>query len=626
MAITDNDNITVNQVPTPAPKDAQIHQPATAESKGSPWSFHRQGGMFAAPIGSGLGSESLTKLADALTEIYRSANHGVAITLLVLDNSTHRALAFSSIVVCMREKDVVNSPVGYHTLVIEATGDRIEPRFEQHQGNQVEILMTTDAAYDQVLQDLVKQKVSAAFPNTKVLPVDGSVVPRDFNVESKEAVHALALNAGLAIGTELATKAPGFEDLNLGTAQRDSNLTINVAFSHNQISNAVGAPVRADVLISLNSQQQQNNQNQLNRSINSGDRTVKISEAAGFIDMIWAPVSNQSFSPYQMQQPQQTQKYAARLVLTSLESNFAMTPAAVLMTLLSAMAVREDNNWIQAFLPSPTSNKEIDLYDIGALAIEANFNNDPSGFGARVDTKTETFTLDSLGKLVAALIQPGLVISLDVPVFAPETWSTSIFSAAAVANNQAAYDIIYNAANKLTNGGFGRRFPHGTPMFTDTDNRVHLGYYKDKNGDKRDIRDIGYTAVANYAGDRNPQTIRDWSDTWYRQQYPLAQRLSARKRMISAITRESAEFTGFADRITFTDVMLVALSEGAREAGLAVRVATPLNSADFNNERQAASFIQSALMTPAQSFAHNNPMFNPNMGGNMFGNTGRFNY
>ena len=575
------------------------------------WSWHNQGGPMGAPIGVGLGSGYLQKLIEALKDIYKDANSGMEVTLLVLDNAAIPALAFSAIVVCLRLKNEPRAGVAFHVLIVEATGNDIEPIFEQIHGNQVEIIRPASLAYDDDLIRIVNAKVSEAFPTGPYHPVDCTVVPKTFNPEDRGLVHRLALSSGLAAGTELVIKTPGFNDVNIGTMQRDNSLCINLAFNRTQIENSVADPVRSDVLIGLVSQQAGS---QKVTSVNRAGRTARISDLSGFVDLVWSPVAGAEFNPYQQIQPTQTQKWAARLVVTSLASNYAMTPSSVLLAILTSLAVRDDNNWIQAFRPSVVSSKELDLHDIGALGIEANLLNDPSGLGAPIATGSDTFRLEDLGRLVAATVRPGLMISLDVPHAGPETWGLSMFSAAD-GGNQGALELIYRAANELTNGNFQKYFQVNQQMFADSGNQVHLGYYYDKDGLRRDIRDIDYLAVANYAGTRNPQVIRDWSDTITHTPTPLALRMSERKKIIMGITRETAVFTGFATRVTFTADFLQALMQGARDAGFVTRVSTPLNSSEFNNQRMGAGYVGATLLANGQSFAQASQFYGNNNAG-----------
>lgn len=603
MAINEQENKTltrnkpVEQMTAAAQGQAA---PAAAQqpAKGSLFSFH--GGSFlGAPISRGLGSEYLTKLTEALAEVFKTADPSVEITQLPIDNVNDPALAFSVDVVALRYKSAPNA-VAFHILVVEATGEKPTPIQDNIQNTPVEILRLTNDAFDTELLSKCRLRVMNAFPKAeKILFVDGCVVPRSFNPEDKHKIHQLALNAGLACSTELDLNTDGFQDINLSNAKNDTNLIINVTFGAQQMEDAVGMPMRSDVMLNFNSQRQQ--QNSRYGSLNSGDREARIAEAAGFMDVLWAPVAPQLMNAWIPQQNVATQKYASRLVLTNLASNFAQTPSAVLLNLAIAGAMREDNNWVQAFRPVQTSANEVDFRDIGALNIEANVQNDPSGIGQRINVKAENFTLTNLGEYIGALFQPGLMIALDVPECGPQTWYMNMFRLAAQGEKQA-IAMVTNAANNLTNGNFSKYFKENDAMFIDTNNRIHLGYWTDRNGQRRDIRDFDLVAISNLC-ERNPQVIRDWSDTWTRSQFPLELRLSARKKMIYAMSGETAEFTGFAQRVTFSAKFMDALIAGVAEAGLHPRISTPLSSADFNNQRGVASFASAGLGHGVNGFA-----------------------
>lgn len=558
-------------------------------------------GLFAAPISRGLGSEIMTKLHTALVEIYKEANPEAEITIIPIDNVNEPALAFSVLVVCMRYKSEPDR-VAFHTLILEATGDKIQSVFENNGSKQIEITRVTGDANDQVLMAKVYEKVRIAFPNAAaIIETDACVIPRQFNPEDKTKVHLLALNAGLADGTFLEVTRKDFEDLNLASARDESQLVVNIQFNNNQMEDAVGEPMRSDFLINFSSQR---NATQANKSINSGDRQVALTEISGFFDTVWAPVAQGPlFQPqWNPQMPMPTQKYAARAVITNLASNFSFTPSGILLALATAATLRDDNNWVQAFRPHHVSATEIDMRDIGALNIEANLSNEPN-FGTRIDTKSENFRLEDLGSLIAAMFQPGMILSLDVPEVGAQTWYLSMFLAAS-SGSQDALSAIYHHANVLTNGAFEQYFPQGKPMFVDVGNRVHLGHWVDRSGVRRDIRDIDTIAVANMLGERSPEKLRAWSDTWTRLDYSLTERMHERKKLIMGLTNETAEFTGFAQRVTFSAEFVDALTRGCRDAGLGVRIQTPLSSADFNNTRGVATFAGQALLTGGKSFLH----------------------
>lgn len=617
MALQDTNQTSAAPVTQQAPQQA-AQQPQAAGNNGR-WSFHGAG-LLAAPISRGVGSEFYGTLKNNLTEIFKGTNDGYEVALIDLDNVNEPALNFSAIIVAMRKSKQADAAVAYHLLILEATGDRIVPIFDTIGNQQVEIYRVPGDAMDDVLVSMAQAKVRKAFPVGPWFFTDGTVVPEGFDPKDKFAVHRLALNAGLAVGTEIETHTAGFSDMNLAGISNDSTLNITIGFNRQQIADAVGAPMRSDLLLSFASKK--NSGNQRNASVNSGDKEVKISELSGFIDLVWDPVAPAgSMNAYIPQQNVQTQKYAARVVITNLASNYSYTPGSTLLGIASVLSLRDDNNWIQGFRSTASAGNEIDMGDIGALNIEANLLNDPSGYGIRVDTKTDSFRLEDLGQYVAATVRPGLIVSLDCPVVGPQSWYTAVYPAAANGSNPA-YQIIYDAAMTLTNGNFQKYFPVGSLMFTDIGNRVHMGTWVDRSGNKRDIRDIDHLAVCNLVGERNPQLIREFSDTFLNTRIPLPMRLSARKKMIIGLTNETATITGYADRVTFTAAFLDALSKGIKDTGLGVRVNTPLTGSDFNNQRGVASFAGSALLVPGQSFmsagntAYMNNFVQPGMYGN----------
>jgi len=586
------------------------------------WNFGS--GLFAAPIARGVGSEYYSKLKTALFEIYKQTDPQVEIQLLDLDNVNEPSLVFSAMIVATRNKQRMETGVAFHILLLEATGEKVPPYFENINGSQVEVYRVPSDAFDKELIDRAVIAVQKAYPNTRAFMVDGTVVPAGFNPDNKFAVHSLALNAGLATNTELVVQSRDFEDMNLARRQQDNSLNINISFNRQQIENAVGDPMRSDVMIAFNSNRGQNQRN--NQMVNSGDREIQISRISGFVDLLRVPPPNMPSNNmygnyYQPQQQGPKQIFAPRLVITNLESTVSYTPASVLLSLATALSLNDNFNWMQAFRPQPTGRNEIDLTDIGALNIDANTMNEQSGFGTRIDTKDNSFQLENLGQLISMMIQPGLIVSLDCPEFGPQSWYLSVFALAANGNVQA-YEAIFASVDALTNGNFSKNFPKGQPMFVDSHNRVHLGTWVDRSGNKRDIRDIDHLAVCNLVGERDAPVIRDWSNTFLNMQQPLLQRLATRKKLIMGLTGDTAVFTGFAQRVTFSQQFLQALQKAIAMCGTTVNVTTPLNSSAFNDQRGVATFANSAMVMPGQQGftqqagfrSFSNPAFMGNMG------------
>ena len=353
---------------------------------------------------------------------------------------------------------------------------------------------------------------------------------------------------------------------------------------------------------------------------NQLDRQTRVSVVNGFMDLIWDPIVQNNVgyvNPYQ--QTVATQKYLPRFIITQLDPVRLLTLPAQLLALVSAVLMREDNTWVGAFRPRITSGKDVDLHDIGGVGIEANMENNSNGIGTKINTKADSFRPEMLGQLIGMTMKPGLVLSMDIPECGAQTWYSEVFQAAA-GGSQKAITAIIEAADILTGGRFKPIF--NGRIFIDDVNKIHLGYYTDKNGVRRDIRDIDYLAVANTVGEKNPTVIRDWSDSFLRTQIPLAQRLMVRKKIIDGILTAPV-FTGFARRVTFDHTFIDALVTAVRDTGLHIR--NTGNFLDTGYERATGGFFNNAIMGGNTSGLFNRDMgYFANTNNGMFGGFSRW--
>ena len=562
------------------------------------FSFRSMGNMTRTPMGRTPASEVLSKLVKALSAVYEEgADKSFEVACIPVDMNSTTSLGVSALVVALRDKQDMSLGVAFHTLIVEASVEPVAPRFEVINGVNTEIVRSVGEAYDKIMISEISGVIAKAYPSSQQHPASACVVPRDFNINDQTAVYTLAANALFAASSELETSGPNFIDLNLANADRDSNLQVRVAFGNTQINNAVQQPVRNDVAIDFTAAPNNQNQNAQQLSV---ERVSGISRLGGFIDLVWDPVQ-MAQAPIWGQAVQQNnyQRYSARFVATSLESQSVLTIPAQLLALIPALSLLENNQWVQAFRQN-SFNAEADMHDIGAVGIEANFDGNPNGIGTRIDTKADSFRPEHLYKLISAVFRQGLHISLDVAECGPDTWFNDVFAAAAEGNPRANQAII-DAAQTLTNGNFLKYFPGG-PVAKDDNNRIQLGHYGDRNGVRRDIRDIDYLAILNLVGEKDMEVVQKWSDSFLLVNRPLPLRLADRKRIITGIFSDVV-FTGFARRVTFEPSFIEALAKGAADAGMVIRPVT--SYADMGNyERAVAGFNGAALMNSGGVFSH----------------------
>ena len=619
MSVTDN-NVNENATQMAAAfantqRPQQPQQPQETTRPSTPFSFRNLGNLSRSPMGRTPASEVLSKLHKALTDIYATASDSKAfeITLIPIDLNQTTELSVSVLVVALRSVANKNLGVAYHTLIVEGSIEQPAPRFEIINGINTEIIKTVGDANDPVLRAVVANYIQRNFSQSNMHYADACVVPREFNVNDPQMVHSLAANALFATNSELEVAQKDFADLNLMNAQQDSNLTVRTTFGNPQILNAVGQPVRSDIQIEFAAAPITNQQQRQQQSV---ERVSNIARISGFMDLMWFPAEVMQNAYYQ--QPQNNfQRYAARFVVTALESTQLLTVSAQLLALVPALSLREGNKWVQAFRRQSFSNA-VDMHDIGAVGIEVNFENNANGVGSRIDTKAESFKPEHYHKLVSAVVRQGLMLSLDIPECGPDTWYNGIFGAVAQ-GQQNAISAVIKAANTLTNNAFSRHFPVGAKICDDELNRIHLGSYSDGSGVRKDIRDIDYLAVMNLVGEKDPQVIKDWSDSYLKTNYPLDLRLAGRKRIISGVFSDVV-FTGFATRVTFSPEFTNALTKGCQECGLMLKnIDSYADTGSF--ERATPSFGAASLMSADPS-----GLYRSGYGGGQVGNQqqGRF--
>ena len=550
-----------------------------------------------APLAGTPDAEAMKAFTDAVKLLIGNAHESYDLQMVNVSKTENTNLFCSAIVLVVRHKQAPNAALAFHTMLIGDTAGEL-PRIQVNiNGKTVEQQWVIGDAYDNEFKAVVAGVVARQFPNTNpanMFDAEGQVVPVGYDFKDLSLVRMTLANALRAAGTVLNSNASNFKDYSLEGSAAGLNSVATLSFNQNQQANAVGEPVRTDVYISyteVRGTPAQGKQPGERVSLNSGERQEQVFGIGGFMDLLWDPANPQfGQNPYQpvmqnfQQQPQSTHLYTPRFVITKLDAKLLNTLPGQMLGLVTALTLRNGGNWIGAFR-RPHSN-EFDLKDIGAIGIEANLDKNPSGFGSRIDTRSESFTAQQLAALVQAFIRPNLAISMDVAECGPETWLTSVFLAAARGSADA-NEAILSAATLLTNG----KFNYSGPAVFAENNRIHMGYYVDKNGVKRDIRDVDYLAIANMFGETDPVQIRDWSDTFTRTDYHLDLRMAARRRILESAVGGSVFYTGFAERVTFAGPFLDALEKAVVATGLTIRPVTPFQDMTGPN-RVAASWMQ----------------------------------
>lgn len=527
-------------------------------------------------------AETLSKLSKAIGDVTKNLpSKNFEYTILPIDHRNTSNLMASVIVLAMRFVNQPSFGVAYHSLILAAASETIQPRYENIGGSNVEIQRVIGDAFDRGTMETIANTVQMQFPDTPLLPASACVVPADFKVDDVDgAVWVLVANAVTAAQTELEANQEYQPDIDISKASADASLQVRASFGNPQRADALGSPVRSDVVIVFTAGNQTQQQNQQNM-----ERVTELSALTGFVDLQYAPLAPQQ-NMYQMyQQPNQatmSQMYAPRFVMTQMFLPKMTTIPMQLVALVTAATLLDAELWAQTFKPTPFIDGRQNLHDIGAVGLECPLAFE-QGTGKPiykpVDTTLASFTgqPEVFGQLIrAAIREKSLSFALDVPECGDSTWYNGVFAAAAEGSLRAT-QMILAAAEYMTGGHFSRFFNMTDPnarVAISENNRIHLGYYTGQDGVRRDIRDIDYLAVLNRLGDE-PMAVRKWSDSFVAYDTRRIElRLEDRKKIIQGICAD-AVFTGFARRVVFTADFMKALLAACQAAGFSPRPITP---------------------------------------------------
>jgi len=549
----------------------------------------------------GSGGEMYEKLFEKIQAKVKFLNEEVkteekyaAIKLL----KQNAGLNYSGIVVTESAGNITSA----HVLMIEKTGEYPEKLTENIAGVRYEITRTPADAMDEKYISQATIAVAEALkidPNSIVI-TDGTLVPNEFDVTSDVQVSELINNTFNAIHSENAIRVSDYKGMNIAqllNANRNGKFFINLYFNSDEANffDQTGLPVRQDICISLSYKV---GANQNNKSINQGFDSYDIVKTYGYVDFEFV-------GPSIVNNMMTSQKFVPNFIITHIESQVAPTPDILMLGVASVLAVNDDLNWMQAFRSTPGKKNEVDYNDIGALNIEANLENNPTGFGKKYDTKAKTFTVAELNKYIQSLVRPNLLVSIDIPKAGPETWYTSVFQYIKFRNDKNGFERVANSIATMTNGVY----QHGNiPMFADVSNKIHGGFYKSKDGYK-DVRHLSsYLSVANYISDTNQQPIliSQYTNTLYNSSIPAELRAAERRKFVDEMSNKTAVYKQFYDRLTFNAHFLVNMVNSLKASGFNPIFSNMGAVNDMFVRRSSVDFTNAMLGADARIMGQNN--------------------
>lgn len=495
----------------------------------------------------GTGGDAYEKIFLKIAENIKKINDekkdsGKLFAVKMLKNNT--GMNYSAIVIVRQLGGVTAA----HTMMIEKTGAYPNRLTETIGGVQYDLVRTPAEAMDEDFARQIQNTVSAAtgIPADAVCLVDSVLVPNEFDAENENAVIGLLSNSLNAVYVETEHLVNDFRGKNITeliSDMRNGKFYVSLAFNSDDASyfDSTGMPIRQDVCVSLS---YRTNSQPNRRSVNQGEDQVEICRTYGYMDFEFVPSR-----PMNGMVP--TQKFVSNFIITDVDSpTLALTPDILMLGVASVASLNQDMAWTQAFRPTPARKNEIDFNDIGALNIEGNLTNDPTGYGRKYDTKSKTVQAGELITFLTAMCHPDMMVSIDLPKAGPKTWATSVFQYIHFLNAEKAYQRMNDFLINATNGSY---MPPAAPMFLTVSNKIHGGFYKTKDG-VRDIRHLSsYLAFANFVAETSqaPAMLTQYTNSLYMAGTPSDLRASQRRKFIDDMSGQTAVYKQMYDRVTF---------------------------------------------------------------------------
>lgn len=541
------------------------------------------------------GSEYTSRLKEAIAAEFLVGYPEIKREILVLDKEVYKGIKFSCLVLTGEVPERTDIGKVFHVLLLAATGE-VKNEFKNIGNRTIEVQLFPGDGLDAYLTNFIIKELEKSFSGN-IYNADGQVVPADFNVSDKEMVRSLSVNCLRAIFAEINTLMPNYQTLNLMNVSKDSNLVIDISTGDSKVVDAAGYPVRSSFKIDFSAISKQANTS--SGSIHSEpNQRQNITSMCGFLDLVFSPEDPSMllvnpFTQNNPQGPKATKRYAPRAILTMFDAETVLL-SHVLLSVYSTLALQHQKNWVQLLRRKVPTGRTPVYDDIGYLNIEANMENNESGYGNNIDTSN--FDLNTLGQFANALIQDNLMLSIDCPNATSETYYTRVFQLAAMGNPNA-HEAIWEVANQMTDGILSQYFPKTSPIVNSDFNKVLLGRWTDLDGNVRDIREIDTITVANMVGKSHPEMIIDWFNLNIPGFYSSEdERLEKMKSMINFILEGAAIFDGTALRVNFSSEFLMAFIRSITECGVSIsNVITPINTNEMSSRRSVFNVDNSAF-------------------------------
>jgi len=561
-----------------------------------------------------LGSEYITSIIEGMKVVFDSQAASLRPKINIIEKESFQ-IAHSCIIISASN----GNDVTYFTTILEATGEK--PKTASEVFKEIQMVMnpmgnkdytpdlwTTDDDFDGELEDIIVSVLKQEYGAGKdFISVDGLVIPH-IHSDNKIIGARVGAIAFKAVHIELKLMESDL-DLNIQKAinelGRGARMEIEANLLKQTSTNDVDMPVRTDWQV----------QTVLTKNVQGvqsphakGGKKV-ITKSSGFVDTIAQIIKVPNPGGFGVTE---MTRFHPMIIIDSVAGQ-EPTYGYTLLSIIASLAMIDESVLMKTLLPKDKS----DMNDVGYLNLLANVTNEQSGQVTPIDFTSGALSLEESVAMLKQMYTLRPLLYMDIETFGPQTHYTSIISAAATGNLEAASALIESAV-KLTGGIFPADFKPAN-VFRHDGVVVPLGTWSDNNGD-RDIRDIDAAFIMKHTGDVN--LVQRWILSQFSANVGNIDSYSTKVDIINHII-PNASITGKALRVGFSDDFIAMLHNSAERAGFTPGLVADVIYTENNDLTMISDFLGDAGISGVGFQRTNsfNSKYAPNF--NMFNGGGR---
>ena len=546
------------------------------------------------------GTAAITALKKLFEEKYKDTDLKPMV-IPFLRESHGMQFNYSSLIVAAAKLDAASGVLNlaYHLLLIESSNPTKPENYKvntDRPGIQINIPRHACDGIDNDYTNAVRAQVERVYRSVapagaktmNIIYAHAEVVPDNFRIDDAEKVSDLAVNALMAVASQLRSLS-GRPPFNLAETET-TPFVIEHNFRDGSVNDLNDQAVRSDVIVRMTARTP-GKRNQF--TLNGGSAGNPVSTTSLYMDLMYTDNPNNSTGQL-LGQPRKVEPcFVPRAVVTNSICYHGYSLEMYLLQLYAAHNVYDSGAYQKSIINKQKKKGDLfDMSDIGAMNVLANINNEASAFGTAYETRGPEVTDAYKSALFRTVTQPIPLIAVDCQLAGPSSWQTAALHRASHNNKEgreAEQELIHAALN-LTDGCFAAHFPEGARVIAYRE-IIPMGQWMDTESQIRDIREYDTLAILNRYTNESPEQVAKWitaqNDVTRSEEMRLTDIIS----VIDDASGYRARYTGRAVRVTLNPVFMYALREGIKASGKHTFSSSDIFTDASTNNLRGAQFL-----------------------------------